>query len=89
MIFEEDILKLHPLISVKIGVAPSRETTSAVETNVNETVITASPGPIPLAINGNNKASVPEEHEIACFTFTYSANLDSSSLISGPMIYFP
>ena len=42
--------------------------TSAVATYVKGVVKTASPGPIPQAIKGISSASVPDEHEIACFT---------------------
>ena len=74
-----EILKHLEQISVKIGVAPSMLITSAVETKVNETVITASPGPIPFAINGINNASVPEEQVMACLVPTYFDKRSSNS----------
>ena len=51
--------------SAKTGVAPNSATTSAVAQKVKDGQITASPGPIPLAISTSCSASVPLEHEIA------------------------
>lgn len=78
------ILKVHSSTSTKTGVAPSSATTSAVAKKVNGGTKTASPGPIPQAIRGMSRASVPEAQITQCLAPVMSARRSSSSRISGP-----
>ena len=47
-------------MSANTGVAPARQMTSTVATNVNGVVMTSSPGPMPSARSASSRASVPE-----------------------------
>ncbi len=51
--------------SARTGVAPASATTSAVAQKVKVGQMTASPGPMPQAINTKRNASVPLEQAIA------------------------
>jgi hypothetical protein len=64
------ILKVIGSTSTNIGVAPTKDTTSAVAKKVKSGTKTASPLPIFHAVSTNDKASVPFAHEIQCLTPT-------------------
>ena len=52
-------MKVVSSTSANTGVAPTSATTSAVAQKVKDGQITASPGPMPLAISASTSASVP------------------------------
>ena len=68
---------------------PANVMDSADAKKVNGVVKTISPALISFAIRGSSKASVPLEHARTCLTPIYSASCFSSSLTSGPIIYWP
>ena len=80
------ILKVCASTSTQTGTAPKRATDPAVAKKVNAGNKTSSPGPIPRAMSGKSKASVPEDTPIACFTFKNSAQDFSKASRRGPMI---
>ncbi len=80
------MLKVVSSTSTKMGVAPSRETTSAEEKKVKSGTNTASPGPMPQAFNARVRASVPLAQVRQCFTPTYWASSFSNCFTSGPMM---
>ena len=67
-------------IFTKTGIAPISIIASAVATNVNDCVITSSPGLTPRAISAILIAAVPEDTAWANLTPTKSANFSSNSL---------
>src|SRR5450432_462322 len=80
------ILNVASSTSTNTGVAPASATTSPVAQNVNDGQITASPGPMPLAISTISNASVPLAQAITCLAPQNAARSDSSSLTSGPLM---
>src|SRR5579883_2345237 len=72
-------------MSTKTGRAPSRQIVLAVAKKVYGVVMTSSPGPIPRAIKGSSRASVPEPQPTPRAAPQYSASSASSCATSGPM----
>ena len=80
------ILNVCASTSTQTGIAPRRTTDPAVAKKVNAGNKTSSPGPMPKAISGKSKASVPEDTPRACFTFKNSAQDFSNASRRGPII---
>ena len=72
-------------MSTKTGLAPVRQIEPAVAKNEYGVVITSSPGPIPIAIKGSSRASVPEAQPIPRATPHNLASSASSAATSGPI----
>ena len=70
--------------STKRTSAPVRQIASTVATNVNGTVITSSPAPMPAAVSAMNRALVPELTPTACSVPQCLANSCSNASTSGP-----
>ena len=77
-----EILYVLSFTFTNIGVAPTADTISPDEKKVKSGTYTASPGPIPQAINANCNASVPLAHDTHSATPTYSANSFSNCCTS-------
>src|SRR6266511_1756445 len=77
-------LKLPSSTSAKTGVAPTSTTTSAVAVKVKLGQMTASPGPIPRAINTMTIASVPLAQVTTWRAPQNSESLTSRARTSGP-----
>ena len=80
------MLNVSSSISIKTGVAPSKETTSADAKKVKSGTNTASPAPMPQALRARVSASVPLAQDIQCLTPTYSAKEASNSFTALPII---
>src|SRR5665213_1318202 len=75
-------------MSTNTGFAPACTIAPAVAKNVNGTVMTSSPGPIPSASSASSSASEPDAHPMACRTPQYSAALASNALTSSPRMKY-
>ncbi len=83
------MLQVSGSMSTNTGLPPSRTIVSAVAANVNGVVMTSSPGFKPSAIRLISSASVPLATVMQCFAPVKAASCCSSSLTSGPMMYWP
>ena len=72
-------------MSTNTGEAPTRGITSPVAAKVKLGQNTASPGPIPQAISGSSRASVPLAQLRACLAPEKAAICASNSRTSGPI----
>ena len=83
------MLQVSGSMSTYTGTPPRSTIISAVAAKVKGVVMTSSPGFRSRAISAINKASVPLATVMQCFAPVRSASAASSSLTSGPMMYWP
>ena len=83
------ILQVSASMSAYTGLAPSSTMTSAVATKVKGVVMISSPAFTPNAISAISRASVPLATVMQWRAPVKSARRCSSSLTSGPMMYWP
>src|SRR5579859_5534882 len=71
-------------MSTKTGIAPQYSMAATLATNVNGTVMTSSPGPMPAARSARCSALVPVFTPTAYWASDYAANSSSKALTFGP-----
>src|SRR5262245_24812628 len=75
--------------STNTGLAPSSSMSLQVDGHVIETVITSSPGPMPMAASSTCSPAVPEFSASACGTWSRSRNTFSKAATLGPVVIQP